>query len=117
MAKKPKPGIRQKTGFRGPSPDVGKATQFKPGVSGNPDGRPKKKPLTEALERLLSKYPAEADTVARAMVRRMKKGSVTHFREVADRVEGRVAEVHDVEIKIIDELAERVEKARRRAKK
>lgn len=36
MASKP-----QKNGFRGPSPDVGRATQFKPGVSGNPGGRSK----------------------------------------------------------------------------
>lgn len=53
----------KKQGFRGPSPDVGKATQFKPGQSGNPGGRQKKKPLTEAYERKVSD-PEVAQAIA-----------------------------------------------------
>lgn len=36
-----KPQARHPSGFRGPSPDVGKKTQWKKGQSGNPGGKPK----------------------------------------------------------------------------
>jgi Family of unknown function (DUF5681) len=48
------PQNRKKTGFRGPSPDVGKNTRFKPGISGNPGGRPRKGVLSEALKEMLT---------------------------------------------------------------
>ena len=56
---KRKPANRQKTGFRGPSPDVGKATQFKAGEpSPNPSGRPKRRPVTDAyLEAMMRPLP------------------------------------------------------------
>jgi len=56
-----KPANRHKTGFRGPSPDVGKETQFKPGQpSPNPTGRPKRRPVTEAyLEAMSLPLPNE----------------------------------------------------------
>jgi len=37
--------------FNGSTPDVGKAAQFNPGVSGNPGGCPKSKCLTDAYRR------------------------------------------------------------------
>jgi hypothetical protein len=50
------PGGRHKTGFRGPSPDVGKATQFRPGISGNPSGGPKTGSLAQAYLRVLAEH-------------------------------------------------------------
>ena len=54
------PQNRHKTGFRGPSSDVGRDTQFKPGQSGNPGGRPKKTPYTDA-HRLIAEMIGVAD--------------------------------------------------------
>jgi len=88
-AKKKKPTNRQKTGFRGPSPDVGKATQFKPGQSGNPNGRPKSKPFTDALIKAIQDDPSQVEKIAKAMLKKMRAGSVKHFTAVTDRVEGR----------------------------
>ena len=60
---------------------------FLPGKSGNPGGR-KRKPITEAYEKLLT--PAEAVALARAMITRAKKGDVRAAVEVTDRVEGKL---------------------------
>jgi hypothetical protein len=49
------PQNRHKPGFRGPSPDVGKKSQFKKGQNGNPGGRPKSKLLSEACRAALAK--------------------------------------------------------------
>jgi hypothetical protein len=62
---------------------------FKPGKSGNPGGRPKSKPLTEAYERLLADRKT-ADAVAKAMERQARKGNVRAAQEMADRVEGKI---------------------------
>lgn len=59
------------------------------GVSGNPGGRPRKLPLTEALQRIVQD-PKEADKLARGITREAKNGSVKAFKEVADRTEGKV---------------------------
>lgn len=88
-AKAHKAANRVKTGFRGPSPDVGAAYQFKPGQSGNPDGRPKSKPLTDALLKILRENPLEAQKIARAMLKKVRAGSVKHFTAIADRIEGK----------------------------
>ena len=47
------PEKKQRTGFRGPSPDVGKPYQWKKGQSGNPGGRPKSKTLSAAYRNKL----------------------------------------------------------------
>jgi hypothetical protein len=70
--------------------DAGRATQFKPGNPGGP-GRPKKTPLTDALRRILD-VEHNADALAMALFRKAKKGSYQEFREIADRVEGKVSQ-------------------------
>lgn len=60
-----------------------------PGKSGNPGGRPKKKPLTAALEKIYSD-PKEALAAAKALGRKARGGSISHFQEAANRLEGRV---------------------------
>lgn len=70
---------------------VGIGTRFMPGHSGNPGGRPKKKPITEAYERRL-KDPAIADAIAASMITAAQMGNVNAVKEMTDRVEGKVQE-------------------------
>jgi uncharacterized protein DUF5681 len=55
------PALRHRAGFRGPSLDVGKATQFKPGQSGNPGGSVKKfdRIISEAMRAQLAEKVTE----------------------------------------------------------
>ena len=91
------PQNRHKTGFRGPSPDVGKATQFKPGNRANPGGRPKKTKITDATRAWLEEIDpvtgmTNAERVARAQGRQALKGSTGAFNALADRTEGKVVD-------------------------
>jgi hypothetical protein len=87
------------TGFRGPNPSVGKATQFRPGQSGNPGGRPKMKPITDAYRAILaSENPEEfepktgAERIAFEVYQQAQEGRLRHAKEITDRVEGRVTQ-------------------------
>lgn len=64
--------------------------QWKPGQSGNPGGRPKRKPLTDAIARIIDAVGAEK--FAAAIAAKAELGDVTAFREMADRLEGKVAQ-------------------------
>jgi hypothetical protein len=66
------PENRRKTGPQAPVARS-EATRFKPGKSGNPGGRPKKKPLTEALEKIYSD-PEECMAAARALAKKARAG-------------------------------------------
>ena len=75
---------------------------FLPGKSGNPGGRPKKKPITSAYERLATR--AEYDAVAKAMFSRAKRGNVKAAAEITDRIEGKLtpeAEPTGPQIKVV----------------
>jgi Alcohol dehydrogenase GroES-like domain/Family of unknown function (DUF5681) len=114
------PQNRHETGFRGPSPDVGKATQFKPGVCANPGGRPKSKLLSEAYRRKLEDIGqtgdcSEADRIAEAIVNKAASGFVGAAHEIADRTEGKAVravtltvDMDEKTARIIAELAERL---------
>jgi hypothetical protein len=81
---------------------------FMPGQSGNPSGRPKKKPLTDAYRKALSEPVAEeirrklnleegatyAEVIARALIQEAVTGKskVSAASELADRTEGRVTQ-------------------------
>jgi hypothetical protein len=81
---------------------AGRPANLKPwpkGTSGNPGGRPKTCPITTALRELLEQpVPGDkqnrtyAQRVALKMVERAIRGDVQAAREIANRVEGRVAE-------------------------
>jgi hypothetical protein len=93
-----KPANRHKTGFRGPSPDVGKETQFKPGESGNPAGRPPSI-LSEAYKAVLAQAVPQdpegrtyAQLIAIGQARSAVKGNTGAAKEIADRVEGKAKE-------------------------
>lgn len=90
-AEKPKNG--KKTGFRGPSPDVGKATQFQPGNPGG--GRPKSKPISDALLAALGD-PSELKKIITAIIKEAKDGNVKAFTEIRDTVEGKPIQQLDV---------------------
>lgn len=88
--------------------------QFKPGQSGNPGGRPKKKPVTEAYERIISD-PKVALAIAQGIIRAARKGNVRAAAEIADRVEGKVSQHVNLNVvdyrKIAEEARKRVEDA------
>ena len=69
---------------------------YKPGPEwiGNAGGRPKRKPLSEALEAIYAN-PTEAMAAAKAMARKIRKGDTKAFAEVADRIEGKVTKLAD----------------------
>jgi hypothetical protein len=64
-------------------------------VSGNPGGRPKKKPITEELERLLREEAPNGDgqtwatAIAKALLQEASKGDVRAISELTNRVEGK----------------------------
>lgn len=75
------------------------AGQFRKGQSGNPGGRPKWKPISNALTELLEleigeygkfKPKTPAQKIAKKMIGDAMKGVTTLVREVLDRTEGKV---------------------------
>ena len=68
--------------------------QWKPGQSGNPGGRPKKKPITEMYERLMSDpdFVAATEIAVRKAVSKGQMAMVLQIREMTDRIEGKVTQ-------------------------
>ena len=116
MADDKMPQNRHKTGFRGPSPEVGKATQCKPGESGNPGGRPKSKPITDLLRELLEEDPQMARDIAKKLLQLAKKGSLGHFKEMTDRIEGPVVQQQESKADVMLKVAECIAEGRKRVK-
>jgi len=90
--------------FRGPSPNVGKATQFKKGQSGNPGGRPKSAPMSDAAREVLAKLvpgDPEGRTYAQAIAQKLAdkalSGDLRAAQELADRAEGRAQQSVEIE--------------------
>lgn len=93
---------------------------FMPGKSGNPSGRPKKKPISEIYEELLDDPKAREEIKKRIFQTMKGKGmaGVLERREAADRIEGKVPQGVEVAGEINLTLSGRLEKAReRKAKK
>jgi hypothetical protein len=89
--------------------------KFKPGQSGNPGGRPSKKPLTDLYNRILSD-PKNIAAIEAAVTKVLLKGNmamVLLLREIADRVEGKV--MQPIEADITVNLADAIAAARKRA--
>lgn len=96
-------------------PEALKQNIWKPGQSGNPSGRPKKKPITEMYERILAN-PEHLAAIEDATVRALKKGNmamVLQLREITDRVEGKVTQPIEADITV--NLADAIAEARKRA--
>ncbi len=70
-------------------------TPFKPGQSGNPSGRPKSKPFADALKAALKAAGDDSkalEAVASALVTKANTGDVAAIKEIADRLDGKVAQ-------------------------
>lgn len=71
---------------------------FLPGQSGNPNGRPKKRPFKEALDRVLKEEgkgedeSSALDEVVRALYTKAKTGDVAAIKEIAERYDGKIAQ-------------------------
>ena len=74
----------------------GESTRFKPGQSGNPGGRPKKKHVTEALLAAIGDDPVLLAKAARALLKRMAKGDTNAAVFVRDTVDGKPAQTVQV---------------------
>jgi hypothetical protein len=90
------------------------------GVSGNPGGRPKKKPITDELERLLAEEASTRDgqtwatVIAEALLQQASRGDVRAISELANRVEGKSVQAIDLNTGGGEGIAERLERARKR---
>lgn len=77
--------------------------------------------LSEAYKALLEsenkKGETGAEQIAKKMLEEARSGKVNAASEIADRVEGKPRQAYEVKLSIMDELAERVEKARKRVEK
>ena len=83
---------------------------WKPGESGNPGGRPRRKPLSDAYAALLNEPVPEAeaaklklkpgatyaDIIAMSLMREAIKGKVPAASEMADRIEGRAIQTQEI---------------------
>ena len=91
--------------------------KWQPGQSGNPGGRPKKKPITDMFEELMSD-PELVASFKQAIANSIKKGGmagVMYMKEAADRLEGKVTQPIDADI-TMSSLSERMAKAAERVK-
>jgi hypothetical protein len=74
--------------------DLGIATRFQPGQSGNPGGRPKTRILAEMLAAIGNEIEPKSgktffQVAAEQLVGKVFRGDVQAFKEFADRVDGR----------------------------
>lgn len=97
-------------------PDALKQNLWKPGQSGNPSGRPKKKPITEMFEKMLEDAETH-DSIANAMIKIFSERSgiakVMLLKDMADRVEGKVSQPIEGDLTVT--LADAIAEARKRA--
>jgi len=88
--------------------------------SPNPGGRPKRKLLTDELERLLEQEAANANgktwaaVIAETLVKQARKGNVRAIVEIGDRVEGKTRQPVELggELSVHNQVAERLREAR-----
>lgn len=80
--------------------------QFQKGQSGNPNGRPKRKPITSELVKLLTVKPhggslTNAHLIASSLVDHAQVGNVAAARTILEYVEGKPVSQVEVEIWIM----------------
>lgn len=78
-------------------PQPPKATQFKPGQTGNPAGRPKKLPsLDRLLGECLGEDGKEAVAILKAVIDKAKKGDIRAAEVILDRLYGKARQGLDI---------------------
>jgi len=117
---KEKPKSAQNSGKSAGRVENLKPHNWKPGQSGNPGGRPKKKPLTELYESILAD-PKNIAVIQKVVLATLRKGNmamVLLLREMAERVEGKVTLPieADVTMNLADVIAEGRKRAAMKAK-
>lgn len=74
--------------------------RWQKGQSGNPGGRPRQKPISDAYKQALQFTDANgvtfAQLIAQAMLEKAMRGDVAATKEVTDRVEGSVRQAMDI---------------------
>jgi hypothetical protein len=68
---------------------------FQPGQSGNPNGRPKTRPFKDALRKAIEAAGDDNSAlklVAAALLAKAQEGDVPAIKEIADRLDGKVAQ-------------------------
>jgi hypothetical protein len=93
-----------------------KGHRFQKGVSGNPSGRPKKNHVTKMYEQLLAN-PNNRKAIKDAILKTLTSGrmsGVLQLREVAERTEGKVADIVDMNVSGTIALAETLQQRRKR---
>lgn len=96
-------------------PQYGIPTRFKPGVSGNPGGRPKTQPVTKMLREIFENQRLN-DEIKDSMALTLKSGrmaGILLFREAAERLEGKVMQPVEVDGNLTLSLAETISKRRK----
>lgn len=89
---------------------------FPKGVSGNPGGRPRKKPVTEICEKIFrkSKNRKEVERVIMSIISGGRMSSVLMLKEVAERLEGKVSQEVELSGEVSLGLAETIQNRRKR---
>lgn len=93
------------------NPNPSPLTRFKPGISGNPSGRPKTKPIADAYRRILlsgamdlklGRKDPNLEKFAKSMIKQAIKGNVKAAAEITNRIEGPVGQ--HLEVSVTHEL-------------
>jgi Family of unknown function (DUF5681) len=98
--------------------EAGKATRWKPGVSGNPAGPPKRKYLTDVITELLDEKfttPEGREEFKKAVWRRLlgdKVSASMTLDRIWERIEGKIKD--EIEVSVKDDWAVIIQKARDR---
>jgi hypothetical protein len=109
--------------------EKGAPHRFKPGQSGNPGGRPRKRPISERYEELaelalpekdrikqgLPERATYGDALAMIMFKAALEGKTDAAREIREAIEGKTRQRQEAEASdVLENLAERMEAARTR---
>jgi hypothetical protein len=87
---RPTSGERKKL-RNGVDPSIGKATQFKPGQSGNPGGRPKNDLAKEIAQAIFENEP---EAIYKAFRKALLRGNAYTFKKLTERAFGKIKDAH-----------------------